>query len=84
MTLHNFAVGDPSRERLYLGLNNCGEASFYDIGEQSPTFVEVETKAPSVLPRAHIIKIDTEGSEGRSLGRLASFGLRCDPARISL
>lgn len=73
VTLYDFAVGDPSRKRLHLGLNNCGEASFYDIGEQSPTFVEVETKAPSVLPKAHIMKIDTEGAEIDILERLTSF-----------
>lgn len=44
-----------------LGRNNCGEASFYDVGEQSTAYVEVETKAPDVLPKAHIAKIDTEG-----------------------
>lgn len=73
VTLYDFAVGDPSRKRLHLGLSNCGEASFYDIGEQSPTFVEVETKAPSVLPKAHIMKIDTEGAEIDILERLTSF-----------
>ena len=46
-----------------LGRNNCGEASFYDIGEQTTDTVEVETRAPSVLPKAQIVKIDTEGSE---------------------
>ena len=63
VSLHNFAVGDPSLTRLYLGRNNCGEASFYDIGEQTTDTVEVETRAPSALPKAHIVKIDTEGSE---------------------
>jgi FkbM family methyltransferase len=33
VSLYNFAVGDTSLTRLYLGRNNCGEASFYDIGE---------------------------------------------------
>jgi hypothetical protein len=40
VSLHNFAVGDPSLTRLYLGRNNCGEASFYDIGEQTTATVE--------------------------------------------
>lgn len=35
VSLNNFAIGDPSLKRLYLGRNNCGEASFYDVGEQS-------------------------------------------------
>jgi FkbM family methyltransferase len=50
VSLHNFAVGDPSLTRLYLGRNNCGEASFYDIGEQTTATIEVETRAPDVLP----------------------------------
>jgi hypothetical protein len=70
--LHNFAVGDPSLTRLYLGRNNCGEASFYDIGEQSAASVEVETRAPDVLPKAQIAKIDTKGSEVEILTRMTS------------
>ena len=73
VSLHNFAVGDPSLTRLYLGRNNCGEASFYDIGEQTTDTVEVETRAPSVLPKAQIVKIDTEGSEVDILARMASL-----------
>jgi hypothetical protein len=52
VSLYNFAVGDTSLTRLYLGRNNCGEASFYDIGEQSTVCVEVETRASDVLPKA--------------------------------
>jgi FkbM family methyltransferase len=70
VSLNNFAVGDPKLKRLLLGLNNCGEASFYDVGEQSMEAVEVETRAPSVLPKAHIVKIDTEGSEVDILSRM--------------
>jgi len=73
VSLYNFAVGDPSLTRLYLGRNNCGEASFYDIGEQSAASVEVETRAPDVLPKAQIAKIDTEGSEVDILARMASL-----------
>jgi FkbM family methyltransferase len=73
VSLHNFAVGDPSLTRLYLGRNNCGEASFYDIGEQTTDTVEVETRAPDVLPKAHIVKIDTEGSEVEILSRMTSL-----------
>ena len=73
VSLYNFAVGDPSLTRLYLGRNNCGEASFYDIGEQTTDTVEVETRAPSVLPKAQIVKIDTEGSEVDILARMASL-----------
>ena len=69
----NFAIGDPSLKNLYLGRNNCGEASFYDVGEQSEITVEVETMEPSVLPKAHIVKIDTEGSEIDILSRMTSL-----------
>jgi FkbM family methyltransferase len=73
VSLHNFAVGDPSLTRLRLGRNNCGEASFYDLGEQSTVTIEVETRAPDVLPKAHIAKIDTEGSEVEILSRMTSL-----------
>lgn len=73
VTLHNFAVGDPSLKQLYLGRNNCGEASFYELGEQAAITVEVETKPPSILPKAAILKIDTEGSEIDILVRMESF-----------
>ena len=42
-------------------------------GEQATAFVEVETRSPSVLPKAHIVKIDTAGSEVDILERLGSF-----------
>jgi FkbM family methyltransferase len=73
VSLYNFAVGDPSLTRLYLGRNNCGEASFYDIGEQSTVCVEVEARTPDVLPKAQIVKIDTEGSEVEILTRMTSL-----------
>jgi FkbM family methyltransferase len=73
VTFNNFAVGDPGLKKLYLGRNNCGEASFYDIGEQSRIAVDVETRPPTVLPSPQIIKIDTEGSEIDILGPMASF-----------
>lgn len=63
VTLHPFAIGDPGRTRLFLGKNNCGEASFFDLGEQLRESVEVVSRAPDVLPAAQIIKIDAEGSE---------------------
>jgi FkbM family methyltransferase len=72
ISLNNFAIGNPSLKNLYLGRNNCGEAS-YDVGEQSEITVEVETTAPSVLPKANIVKIDTEGSEIDILSRMTSF-----------
>ncbi len=71
VSLYPFAVGDPARTRLFLGKNNCGEASFFDLGEQSRESVEVQTRAPDVLPGAQIIKIDAEGSEVEILSGLA-------------
>ncbi len=75
VSLHAFAIGEPSRTRLFLGRNNCGEASFFDLGEQSSEWVEVLTRSPDVLPRADLIKIDAEGSEVEilaGLGRIES------------
>ena len=76
VTLNNFAVGDPELKLLFRGRNNCGEASFYDIGEQTTEAVEVESKPPSILPDAQIMKIDTEGSEIDILSRLPKID--CD------
>jgi FkbM family methyltransferase len=71
--LYNFAIGDPAHTRLRLGLNNCGEGSFFDLGEQSSEFVEVATKSPSVLPQAQILKLDAEGAEIEILGGLSEI-----------
>ena len=75
VSLHAFAFGDPSRPRLFLGRNNCGEASSFDLGERSSESVEVLARSPDVLPRADLIKIDAEGSEVEilaGLGRIES------------
>jgi len=73
VALNNFAVGDPMRTRLFLGKNNCGEASLFDLGEQLSEFVEVVTREPQVMPKADILKIDAEGSEIDILSRLPSL-----------
>ena len=73
VSLYPFAIGDPGRTRLFLGRNNCGEASFFDLGEQSSESVEVVTRLPAVLPRANIIKIDAEGSEIEILSGLGEI-----------
>jgi FkbM family methyltransferase len=67
--LHNFAIGDPTRAQMFLGKNNCGEASFFDIGEQTANVIEVKTEDPAVLPCAQILKLDAEGSEVEILER---------------
>jgi FkbM family methyltransferase len=60
---HNWAIGNPEHTRLFLGKNNCGEGSFYQNGEQREDFVQVETRSPSTLPPADLLKLDTEGCE---------------------
>lgn len=70
VSLNNFAVGNPELKNMFRGRSNCGEASFYELGEQSAEVVEVDSKPPSVLPKAQIMKIDTEGSEIEILNRL--------------
>ena len=62
--LINKAVGNPENTLLYHGVNNCGESSFYNLGEQNiNSFEIVETITADNLPKADVIKIDTEGSE---------------------
>ena len=73
VTLNNFAVGNPELKLLYRGANNCGEASFYDIGEQTGEATEVVCKTPNVLPAAQVMKIDTEASEIDILSRLEAI-----------
>jgi FkbM family methyltransferase len=61
----NHAVSDITMDgaKLFAGKNNCGEKSLYDLGEQNSSYELVKTIASSSLPKANIIKIDTEGSE---------------------
>lgn len=59
----NVAIGNPQRTRMFLGKNNCGEASFFDMGEQALETIDVETCSTNILPAAHILKLDAEGSE---------------------
>lgn len=73
VALYPYAIGDPARRRLFFGKNNCGEASLYDLGSQSREWIEVETKAPDILPRADILKIDAEGSEIDILSRVTEI-----------
>lgn len=70
--LINKAVTDKegSKVKLFHGKNNCGEKSLYDLGEQVMDFELVDTIHPSVLPKADIVKLDTEGSEVSILEKL--------------
>lgn len=64
INLINKAVGNQENTILFHGMNNCGESSFYNLGEQNiNNFETVETISAVELPKADIIKIDTEGSE---------------------
>src|SRR5262245_14334297 len=52
VSLHNFAVGDPSLTQLYLGRNQLRGGELLRYRQQSTATVEVETRAPEVLPKA--------------------------------
>lgn len=71
--LHRTAVGNPENRRLFLGKNNCGENSFFDLGEQRGEFEEVSTIDPNSMPSAQVLKIDAEGSEWDILSRLQTI-----------
>ncbi|HTQ44516.1 MAG TPA: FkbM family methyltransferase [Polyangiaceae bacterium] len=66
------AVTDrPGRARLYAGRNNCGEASLTPGPEQvAHVSREVELVDARTLPRADVVKVDTEGEELAILGAL--------------
>lgn len=74
--LNNLAVGDALKTKLFDGLNNCGERSLYDIGEQSEGFEIVKTIDPMLLPQADVLKMDTEGSELDILERITSINYK--------
>lgn len=61
---HNLAVGEKKEKRqMYYGANNLGEASFY-LGKEQKDEGEIVSVFPAQdLPKAHIVKIDTEGAE---------------------
>lgn len=65
VTTYNVAVGAEitNQKPLFKGLHNIGEASLYKGSEQSEESVDVEMISAADLPQAHIVKIDTEGSE---------------------
>jgi FkbM family methyltransferase len=71
--INNFAIGDPMHTKMFLGRNNCGESSFFNLGEQQGITIDVTTRAPSVLPPAQILKMDAEGCEIEILSGLESI-----------
>src|SRR5678816_1726198 len=54
VTIHNVAIGDPSHKEMFLGANNCGECSFFQLGEKQQQTVAVHTEPPTILPPAQI------------------------------
>lgn len=60
---HRAVMNKGCSVRLRSGLNNCGENSVYDIGEQSEDFVDVQAVSARWLPAGDFIKIDAEGAE---------------------
>lgn len=71
--IHDCAVGaeDQTGRRLYLGANNAGENSFFQLGEQRDEFIPVDVIAARRLPAAEIVKLDTEGCELEILKAMA-------------
>lgn len=64
ITCHNYAVSDNAGKcKMYYGLQNCGQASIYKTEEQISEGEIVNVISASTLEPAHIVKIDTEGSE---------------------
>ena len=61
--LHPRAIGRPGWRRLDRGRNNRGEAGFFDLGEQTVEWLEVDVRPPEVLPPAQVIRLDTDGAE---------------------
>lgn len=63
--LHRAAVAyrNETVAELRMGMHNMGEASLYDIGEQTEETVTVDVARPDKLPAADVIKVDTEGAE---------------------
>jgi FkbM family methyltransferase len=54
---------EPGPALLRRGLHNSGESSFFDLGEQTADTTPVSCVGAARLPRADLVKIDTEGCE---------------------
>lgn len=83
MRLHSSAVVGRDAPEIYLrpGVNNTGEVSEHDLGEQGsgPGFVATTTHAAK-LPSCDFLKVDTEGSELEIITAYLSAGNK--PAAI--
>lgn len=67
---HMKAVGDPNRDKLYLGKHNVGENSQYQGNEQTDEYVDIDVVRPDDLLSYDIVKLDCEGAEVYILARL--------------
>jgi len=70
VTLFMYALGDPERNRLYLGKHNPGECSQYQSFEQKDEYVQIDVIKPEKLDSFDIVKLDCEGAEVYNLARL--------------
>lgn len=61
-------IAQMSRPTMRVGKNNLGEASFYDLGEQTDERVDVQFMSVDDLPACDILKVDTEGCELEIIG----------------
>jgi FkbM family methyltransferase len=60
----NLAIGSKTEQRrMHYGAHNVGECSFQHGAEQIEEGEDVSVVAASLLPKADIVKIDTEGAE---------------------
>jgi FkbM family methyltransferase len=60
----NLAIGSKTEQRrMYYGAHNVGECSFQYGAEQVEEGENVSVVSASLLPKADIVKIDTEGAE---------------------
>jgi FkbM family methyltransferase len=60
----NLAIGSKTEQRrMHYGAHNVGECSFQHGAEQVEEGEDVSVVAASLLPKADIVKIDTEGAE---------------------
>jgi len=72
---HNHGIGNEGLRPLYEGKNNTGEATLYAGNKMSSDLgCHVEVIDPLTMPRADILKIDTEGCELEILEPLIADG----------
>jgi FkbM family methyltransferase len=64
IVISNVAIGSKEEtRRMYYGAHNIGECSFEHGLEQIEDGEDVSVMPASLLPKADIVKIDTEGAE---------------------